>query len=788
LIIKKVALKNIKSYGEDVIEFEEGITSIHGLNGAGKSTVLESIGYALFDSLPYNQSDFVRKGEKTGEVTVTILGHDGIEYIITRKCGSSLSYSIKDQNGILIETKEDVGPKLCEILGYKVPDIGQLRSLFENAVGVLQGTFVSEFLENPSRRKAIFDPLLRIDEYNMAHKNLLLLKNLVKDGIDSMDKELRFLEGKTERLEPLKMERDGLVQHKTMLLGDEKSKKELLQKVVEQRGSYDDIESVIRDMESKQKVFQADIKNKKAGVDRIRAELEKSKDAKKKLELSEAGYKQYQEKASEKEVLEKHRLERDALLKQVNEINSDVKVTRSKLSECERSLKEMEQYEADIKSLEPIAAEQEKLEAESQGIASDLNARDYELIQLKERMKPLKGAGGNICPLMPAVECKSVTDFRDYFNNELSKLNEYKTKLEARRKEIAGKLRELNDPKLALNVKRESLKKKSKIKIEQEDLLDSLCGREDEQRELLSSLGVYAALEGRFNSVNDELRSLKPHYDEYQLNIKIASLAEERQRELDEATRALENKVSGLSEVERALADRKSAYDAEAHAAAKSTCNKLTTELASIGAKLEAATARLKAIEGELSAIDECIMSMASLKEKRSVELGYLSFVEHAREVIRMAGPEVVRVYIELISREATEMYCEIAGDRRFGIRWTPDYDIVLMEDGRERTFRQLSGGEQMSAALAVRLAVLKILTSSDVVFLDEPTQNLDESRRERLAEEIMRIKDFRQMVIISHDDTFNASLENVIEIEKLNGESKVRRRSVHAGPQATLP
>ena len=33
-----------------------------------------------------------------------------------------------------------------------------------------------------------------------------------------------------------------------------------------------------------------------------------------------------------------------------------------------------------------------------------------------------------------------------------------------------------------------------------------------------------------------------------------------------------------------------------------------------------------------------------------------------------------------------------------------------------------------MSAALAVRLAILKILTSSDLSFLDEPTQNLDEA------------------------------------------------------------
>ncbi len=788
MIIKKVALKNIKSYGEDIIEFEEGITSIHGLNGAGKSTVLESIGYALFDSLPYNQVDFVRKGEKTGEVMVTITGQDGIEYVITRKCGSSQSYSIKDQNGILIETKEDVGPKLCEILGYKVPDIGQLRSLFENAVGVLQGTFVSEFLESPGRRKMIFDPLLRIDEYNAAHKNLLSLKNMIKDGIDSMDKEIRFLEGKTERREPLEMERDGLVQHKAMLLGDENSKKELLRNAIRQRESYDAAESAIREIENRQRILRADVKNKKAGVERLKLELEKSREAKKKLEISEAGYKQYLIKTSEKEGLEKQRSERDSLLKLLNDVNSDVKVIRSRIEECERSLKEMEQYEAEIRTLEPLAARQMKLEEDIQGIASELRSRDNELLQLKERMKPLKGAGGNLCPLMPGVECKSVTDFRGYFDSEMARLDGQRTKLEARRKENARELISLSDPKLALNVKRESLKKKNKVKIEHEELLDSLCGRESEQRQLLGSMGIYSTLESRFKVVNDELRSLKPQYDEYQLNVNTAGLREERQRELDEAVNALESKSSELEDSERSLAEKMSAYDAEAHTRAKSACDNLASELASIGAKLEADANRLKAIHAEISAIEESLRSMASIKEKRTVETGYLSFVEHAREVIRIAGPEVVRVYIELISREATEMYCEISGDHRFEIKWTPDYDIVLTEDGRERTFRQLSGGEQMSAALAVRLAVLKILTSSDVVFLDEPTQNLDESRRERLAQEILRIKDFRQMVIISHDDTFNASLENVIEIEKLNGESKVRRRPGHAGPQATLP
>jgi exonuclease SbcC len=142
MIIERVVLKNIKSYKDDVVEFTEGITSISGLNGAGKSTILEAVGFALFDSIPYNQADFVRKGEKTGEVSVTFIGSDGLRYTVTRKCGASQAYYLTDSFGNRFEGKEDVGAKLCEILGYKVSSMSQLCSLFENAIGVLQGTFV----------------------------------------------------------------------------------------------------------------------------------------------------------------------------------------------------------------------------------------------------------------------------------------------------------------------------------------------------------------------------------------------------------------------------------------------------------------------------------------------------------------------------------------------------------------------------------------------------------------------------------------------------------------------
>ncbi len=79
-----------------------------------------------------------------------------------------------------------------------------------------------------------------------------------------------------------------------------------------------------------------------------------------------------------------------------------------------------------------------------------------------------------------------------------------------------------------------------------------------------------------------------------------------------------------------------------------------------------------------------------------------------------------------------------------------------------------------MGAALAVRLALLKNISNCDFVFLDEPTQNMDEIRREKLSEEILEIRGFRQIFVVSHDDTFNEKYSHVVRIQKIDGKSRV--------------
>lgn len=86
-----------------------------------------------------------------------------------------------------------------------------------------------------------------------------------------------------------------------------------------------------------------------------------------------------------------------------------------------------------------------------------------------------------------------------------------------------------------------------------------------------------------------------------------------------------------------------------------------------------------------------------------------------------------------------------------------------------------MSGGEQMSAALAVQLALAKEFSKMEVAMFDEPTTNLDQVRRASLAEMIFKVKEscgFNQLLIISHDDTFSTMTERIIHLEKRQGET----------------
>jgi len=129
---------------------------------------------------------------------------------------------------------------------------------------------------------------------------------------------------------------------------------------------------------------------------------------------------------------------------------------------------------------------------------------------------------------------------------------------------------------------------------------------------------------------------------------------------------------------------------------------------------------------------------------------------------------------MQQVSLEAARLFTDVMADHTARLRWEENYEIVLEKGGRDRSFQQLSGGEQMAAALSIRLALLHELTGIDVAFFDEPTSNLDDTRRDSLAEQIISVKGFSQLFVISHDDTFERATHHIVRVRKENGVSKV--------------
>jgi exonuclease SbcC len=184
--------------------------------------------------------------------------------------------------------------------------------------------------------------------------------------------------------------------------------------------------------------------------------------------------------------------------------------------------------------------------------------------------------------------------------------------------------------------------------------------------------------------------------------------------------------------------------------------------------ELKSKEERIKRLSEDLARISEIRTSLHNEFQERQRLEEVLEATAFIRETLKAAAPRVARNYVHHVSIEAAQMFREITGDAELTLKWADDYGIVLEEAGHERPFVSLSGGEQMVAALAVRLALLKQMSDIRIAFFDEPTTNMDAERRERLAEQVSQItqrQTFEQLFVISHDDTFESYVDNLITV-----------------------
>jgi exonuclease SbcC len=290
--------------------------------------------------------------------------------------------------------------------------------------------------------------------------------------------------------------------------------------------------------------------------------------------------------------------------------------------------------------------------------------------------------------------------------------------------------------------------------------------------EIERALAPFASVDAEQRAIEEELERTRPGYTRYFQHEQTAARLPECETALAAATAAAHTAAAARERVASQLASARAAFDADELARVTADAKRLTEERGGVTERLRAAQQESQRLTAEIARVEALLDDLRVATEERDTLLDLEKMLQQFRDTIKEAGPNIMKALLRQISIEANRIFGEILGDRSAQLAWENDYEIVLRRDGKERSFAQLSGGEQMSAALAVRLALLRGLTRLDIAFFDEPTQNMDGERRGNLAEQIRRVRGFEQLVVISHDDTFEQGLDNVIHLEKRGGET----------------
>lgn len=191
MIITAIRLRNIKSFVDEELRFARGINIIAGSNGAGKSTVIEAAGLALFDAWPQRfregnaRAGFIRNGAREGSVEVSVL-RGGASFTVRcdlaqRKKGGKESI---DYERVLLDAQ---GGEIAKSAGRKKEFQDDLRrellgeariddeKLFRDIIGTEQGAFDEPFTRIESERRQLFEKILGIEDFQDFDKQFYQL-------------------------------------------------------------------------------------------------------------------------------------------------------------------------------------------------------------------------------------------------------------------------------------------------------------------------------------------------------------------------------------------------------------------------------------------------------------------------------------------------------------------------------------------------------------------------------------------------------------------------------------
>ncbi len=737
-MLDSLEITNWKTHKKTSLNFQKGVNVLIGVMGAGKSSTMDAVSFALFGTFPALNSKRItlpglitnRPVQETEAAIKLSFTVDNDQYTVTRKIGDNGNSAKLEKNGQHFQTQPTkVTEEIESILKIDYDTFSRVVYSEQNRLDY--------FLELPKgERKKQIDHMLGLDSFATAEENATSLINSIKGMINLEEESLVRTEIATIRkqFKQLNDEKETLKKEQEKLQTEEKKLKETLD------SSKKKSEASKKALATKKEISEeiAKIKSKIATINEEIKKIETMKideniaDNLKKIEAEEA-------KLS-KEIDQLRKNER-VKSKEQGDIEANLKINKRRQEEREKIIAEIKNEDE-----KKVKLDLEKADTELQRITTDFAAKKGKSKELVDWASELSKHISK-CPVcerdIPEEMKKSLIENKSSSIEAIEKEIKQLEKLAETRKTEITKLTELQNKLVVAN----------KRLLDYKDL-DTLIenGAKDQKR----AAAEMEKLQKELEKLTKEHETSRNALTDLKNKQQITERKKNYESEIKQTSVVLEKKEKELSAID---VDEKLLY------ALQEEITKQSAALSDTTSKMHGNDKLLQNLETQLKEKQKQILDYEAMEKrilKKQSQLGNLNKFKIALvETETLLRNKLVSSINSLMQNLWPRLYPY--GDYT-SIRLDAKKDDYLLEvntnvNGSAQWIQVdgiASGGERTVGCLGMRIALAMVVVPNlKWLILDEPTHNIDSTGIAKLidvfGDELPNVVE--QIFIITHDD-----------------------------------